>query len=59
MRSEYGVGQEPLLQPVDFQPYLATREELHGALPPGALLVDFKNWGGFHMVLDCKLIFVS
>lgn len=38
---------------------MATREELHSALPPGALLVDFKNWGGFHMVLDCKLIFMS
>lgn len=53
------VWQEPLPQPVDFSLPMATREELHSAFPPGAPLVDFKNWGGFHMVLDCKLIFVS
>lgn len=52
------------LQPMAHSPgtsslTMAKREELHGAAPPGALPVNFKNWGGFHMVLDCKLIFVS
>jgi hypothetical protein len=40
-------------------PQVQEREEFHSGVPPGANLVDFKSCVGLHMVLYCKLSFVS